>query len=375
VPTFDGSDDLVWVGGPDEGPGVDVCLGEEAVDGGLEVDDGSEDATFEAPAGELGKIAFDGVEPARRGRCEMEDEAGMATEPGVHLGMLVGGVVVEDDVDNLAGGDLGLDEVEEAYELLVAVALHAAADDLAVEHVQRGEQGGGAMALVVVGHGGEPTLLDRQAGLGAIEGLDLALLVERQHDGMGRRIDIETDDVSELGGKLRVVGQLEAAEAVGCQAVRPPDALHRGDADAGRPGHGGTGPVGRLAGRFTQRQGDHLLDDRVGQRWHARRPGLVAQQPLDAFLGEALLPAPDRRLGDAGLAHDGVGAQARGGEQHDPAAPDVLLRSVAVRDDRLEAGSVVGADGKADPGAHPADSHDRIRAGILSGTLMSDFIH
>ena len=63
------------------------------------------------------------------------------------------GGVVEDHMDALAGRDIGLDGVEEADELLVAVALHAAPDDLALEHVEGGEQGGRAMPLVVVGHG------------------------------------------------------------------------------------------------------------------------------------------------------------------------------------------------------------------------------
>ena len=40
--------------------------------------------------------------------------------------MLVGGVVVEDDVDRLVGGNLALDSVEKADEFDVAVALHAA---------------------------------------------------------------------------------------------------------------------------------------------------------------------------------------------------------------------------------------------------------
>jgi hypothetical protein len=45
----------------------------------------------------------------------------------------VHGVVVEDDVDGFALGDLALDGVEEADEFLVAMALHVAADHLAVE--------------------------------------------------------------------------------------------------------------------------------------------------------------------------------------------------------------------------------------------------
>ena len=69
------------------------------------------------------------------------------------FGMLVGGVVVEDDVDHLAGRHLGLDRVQEAHELLMAVALHVAADHRPVEDVERSEQGRGAVALVVVRHG------------------------------------------------------------------------------------------------------------------------------------------------------------------------------------------------------------------------------
>src|SRR5437588_4106975 len=43
-----------------------------AIDGVLEVVDGSEDAAFEAAIGELGKEAFGGVEPGGRGRREVQ---------------------------------------------------------------------------------------------------------------------------------------------------------------------------------------------------------------------------------------------------------------------------------------------------------------
>ena len=85
----------------------------------------------------------------------------------------------------------------------MAVALHAAADHRAVEHVERGEQGGGAVALVVVRQGAGFARLQRQPGLGAIEGLDLALLVDRQHQAVLGRIDVQPDDVLELGGERR----------------------------------------------------------------------------------------------------------------------------------------------------------------------------
>jgi hypothetical protein len=46
-------------------------------------------------------------------------------------------------------GDLPVDGAQEAQELAVAVAGQALPDHLAGQHVQRREQGGGAVALVV----------------------------------------------------------------------------------------------------------------------------------------------------------------------------------------------------------------------------------
>jgi len=61
--------------------------------------------------------------------------------------MLVSCVVVENDMDCLSSRKLGVDGVEEAYELLVAVALHAAADHLALQHVQRRKECGRSVRL------------------------------------------------------------------------------------------------------------------------------------------------------------------------------------------------------------------------------------
>jgi hypothetical protein len=54
---FDSGEDALWVGGPDEGFGIGVCLGAEAVDSDLQVDDGSEHAALEATARGLGEEA------------------------------------------------------------------------------------------------------------------------------------------------------------------------------------------------------------------------------------------------------------------------------------------------------------------------------
>ena len=44
---------------------------------------------------------------------------------------------------------------------------------------------------VVVPFVAKTALFHRQAGLGAVERLDLRLFVDREHDGVGRRVDVE----------------------------------------------------------------------------------------------------------------------------------------------------------------------------------------
>ena len=99
-------------------------------------------------------------------------------------------------------------------ELLMAVAGVTFADHLAVEHVERRKQRGGAIALVVVRHGSAPAFLQRQPRLGAVQRLDLALFIERMHAGVGRRIAIEPDHFADLVDEVRIVRELGLPVAV-----------------------------------------------------------------------------------------------------------------------------------------------------------------
>src|SRR5256714_7872332 len=89
--------------------------------------------------------------------------------------------------------DLGLDGIQEPDELLMPVTLHAASDHLAVEDVERGEQRGGAVPLVIMRHRPPASRLDRQACLGAVERLYLALFIDVQHHRVRRRLVIGLD--------------------------------------------------------------------------------------------------------------------------------------------------------------------------------------
>src|SRR5262249_41713821 len=95
-----------------------------------------EDAALQPPPGERGEEGLDRIGPGAGGGREMERPARMPGEPGAHLGVLVGGIVVEDGVDQFAGGGRGPGPMEETDELLVAVPRHALSDHRAVEAPQ-----------------------------------------------------------------------------------------------------------------------------------------------------------------------------------------------------------------------------------------------
>ena len=76
-----------------------------------------------------------------------------------------------------------LDNVQEADELLMAMALHTLADDLAFQNVEGGEQGCNSVALVIMGHGAGAPFLHWHSRLGAVQRLDLAFLIDRKNNG------------------------------------------------------------------------------------------------------------------------------------------------------------------------------------------------
>jgi len=208
-----------------------------------------------------------------------------------------------------------------------------------------------------VGHRGAAPLLHRQPGLGAVESLDLAFFVDAKHHRVGGRIDIEADDLLELLGEFGIVGELERPHPMRLQPVSLPDASHRGGADPHRFGHRRRGPMGRLMRRSLIGQGHDTIDGRSLQRRDARGPGLVAGEPRDPLPHEALLPAPHHGLALANGTHHCSGALAVASQNHDPRPPYVLLWTIAIPDDRLQAHPIRRRDLDGYSLAHAAQSH------------------
>ena len=108
--------------GPDERSGVLVVGLEEAPDGGDEIGHAGEDAAAKSLLGELPKPALDEVQPRAAGGGEVEMEARMLGKPGSDACVLVGLVVVEDQMQVELGRELAIEGAQELEELLLAVA-------------------------------------------------------------------------------------------------------------------------------------------------------------------------------------------------------------------------------------------------------------
>ena len=160
-------EDVLGALAPDEEFRAVVVLQMVVVDGGLELVDAGVAAAADALCGDLGGEAFDQVHPGRAGWREMQLEAWVPLKPGLHLGRLVGGVVVEHQMNVTRFLHGQIDVAQKAEELLCAVTWQAFPDDQPRFDFQRCEKRGGSMALVVVGSRGRPALFERQTPAGS----------------------------------------------------------------------------------------------------------------------------------------------------------------------------------------------------------------
>src|SRR3984893_7956994 len=173
--------------------------------------------------------------------------------------MFVGGVIVDDGVNELAAWHGAVHRVEKSDELLMPMLVHATPDHDSVEDVQGGKERGRAVAFVTMGHGSALARLQRQARLGPIESLNLALLVDGDDHGVSWRVHVETDDVL---------------------------------------GHGAAGPMRGFARRLGTGQRQHFRHHAGRKRRSAWLACLVTHEAVYPFLAVAPLPAPNGRAAD-----------------------------------------------------------------------------
>jgi len=82
----------------------------------------------------------------------------MAREPRPHVLVLMCAIIVHDDMQRDVPGKRLVEDAQELEEFLMPMPLIAVTDHLTLQGLQRGEERGGAVPLVVMGQSPTPTL-------------------------------------------------------------------------------------------------------------------------------------------------------------------------------------------------------------------------
>ena len=166
-------------------------------------------------------------------------------------------------VRHFAGGDLqGREQIEDAVSPIVVRVAHGAA---------------GAQ---------------REGRLRALQRLNRGLLVDTEHNRVLGRVEVEPDDIGDLGGKGRIPAHFVGAHEMRLQAVRAQDVGDAATGAADRVGQQPGRPPAAPGRRRRQRQLHDLLDGVGGHRVVAAARFRLVEQPVDARLHE---PPPNPR--------------------------------------------------------------------------------
>src|ERR1017187_10151886 len=114
----------------------------------------------------------------------------------------------------------------------MAMARITLSDDASFDHLERGKQGRGAVPFVVMGEGAASSGFKRQPRLGAIQGLNLTLLVYTKHHGILRWREIDADHIRELLHEFGVTRELKTFAQVRLALMLLPNPRNRVFADA-----------------------------------------------------------------------------------------------------------------------------------------------
>ena len=155
--------------------------------------------------------------------------------------------------------------------------------------IQRGIQARGAVADVVVAGPRRGARQHREHRLGAVERLDLGLLIDAEHHRPFRRVQVEPDHVADLLDEQRILGQFPRILFVRSQSERPPHPRDHRLTQSQMLGHRPRRPMRGIGRRGLQRRGDQLLDPLIANHPRPARPRLI-EQTVEAIYDEPIAP-------------------------------------------------------------------------------------
>src|SRR5690349_20844210 len=163
-------------------------------------------------------------------------------------------------------------------------------DHTPLDDMESRKQGGRSVAFVVVSEGAAAARFEWQSWLSAIEGLNLALLVHTQHDGILRRRQVYAHDISKLLNELWIPRQLEGLGQMRLELMVLPDTVNRVFAHLLFLGQRARAPMGRTFWFTVQRRIDDLTGDGSAIARFSSSASLDFPDATDALLANSTPP-------------------------------------------------------------------------------------
>ena len=275
------------------------------------------------------------VKPGSVGRRQMDMETRVQGQPSLHPGMLVSGIVIDDQMNLQILRDIRIDMLQEVEVVLMAVPLLAFCEDLARGDIERGKERQGAVADIVMSDPFDIAQAHRQDGLSPVQGLDLALFVNTEDQGVLRGIQVQADDIPDLLDEKGIGGDFKMPLSMRLQAESLPDPLDSRRRYGGFLGHRADRPVCPTL-RFSL----ECLADEFGDLFVGDRAGPAGTQ-LIMQASQALFPITPPPQGDGLSAVVDFGgnlpiAQALGRHKDNPGSGDQAIRQGSRADDGVQ---------------------------------------
>ena len=146
----------------------------------------AEDSVANSIAGNVAEPAFDNVQPRTAGRGKVHVESLVALQPVLDFGMLVRGIVIDDQMQIQFWRRFLIDLLQELNPFLVSMTRHAFGNDFPFRQLNGSKQCCGAVAFVVVCQCLQSSREKWKALLCSVECMDPALLVAGKYQSMFR---------------------------------------------------------------------------------------------------------------------------------------------------------------------------------------------
>lgn len=198
--------------------------------------------------------------------------------------------VIQNDVSLPVCSYAPIQQFQERKKGLAVRTIRHFPNDLSRQRIECGIETGCTVSLVVVRTAADPTRIQWQPRLGAVQRLDLGLLIHTEHNNVLWWVHVQTHYNDNLVRELWIIADLECLQSVRPKICRFPDLSNLPGRNACVLGHQLNTPVCCFLGNTLGCQKQHLIDRYLVDDRRASTAGAF-QQPVNTFRLKAISPA------------------------------------------------------------------------------------